>query len=34
MLSVVVETLRSLARSHPFCTNASLPSGLTSLTIA
>src|SRR5579862_3162514 len=26
--------LRSLARIHPFCTNVSLPSGRTSLTVA
>src|ERR1700741_945368 len=33
MLFVVVESLRSLARNHPFCTNVSLPSGRTSLTV-
>src|SRR5262245_6491798 len=33
-LLLVVSSLRSLARSHPFCTNVSLPSGRTSLTVA
>ncbi len=31
---MLVESLRSLARSHPFWTNVSLPSGRTSLTVA
>src|SRR5262249_58090935 len=34
MLFELVESLRSLARSQPFCTNVSLPSGRTSLTVA
>src|SRR5438876_4132289 len=34
MLSDVVESLRSLARIQPFCTNVSLPSGRTSLIVA
>ena len=34
MLFVSVESLRSLARSQPFCTNVSLPSGRTSLIVA
>src|SRR5690349_1311652 len=34
MLFDVVASLRSLARSQPFCTNTSLPSGRTSLTVA
>src|SRR3954462_12070280 len=33
-LLVVVDSLRSLARRKPFCTNVSLPSALTSLTVA
>src|SRR5580698_3319546 len=34
MLSEVVDSSRSLARSQPFWTNVSLPSGRTSLTVA
>src|ERR1700683_935766 len=34
MFSEVVASLRSLARSHPFWTNVSLPSGRTSLIVA
>src|SRR5580700_4441515 len=34
MLSDPVESLRSLARIHPFWTNVSLPSGRTSLIVA
>src|SRR4051794_37923361 len=34
MLSELVESLRSLARSHPFWTNVSLPSARTSLIVA
>src|SRR5690349_9767279 len=34
MLFVFVDSLRSLARIHPFCTNVSLPSGRTSLIVA
>src|ERR1700736_5635402 len=34
MFVEVVASLRSLARIHPFCTNVSLPSGRTSLTVA
>src|SRR5438552_18204035 len=34
MLLEVVASLRSLARIQPFCTNVSLPSGRTSLTVA
>src|SRR5437763_16709687 len=34
MLFDVVASLRSLARSQPFCTNVSFPSGRTSLIVA
>src|ERR1700747_1544241 len=34
MLVDLVASLRSLARNQPFCTNVSLPSALTSLTVA
>src|SRR4051794_10727216 len=34
MLFESVESLRSLARSQPFCTNTSFPSGRTSLIVA
>ena len=34
MLLELVASLRSLARSQPFWTNVSLPSGRTSLTVA
>ena len=34
MLFESVESLRSLARSQPFCTNVSFPSGRTSLIVA